>query len=125
MAVTQRRSRGVVSVVVHLLVYSGRPDPSWELGKDALGELSGFLRKLPSMPKTDTPMMSRLGYHGFLLTLNHGQGPATKLHVFKGLITLREGEKMESRWDKIGLEDWLLGQAKEHGFGDLLSPSKK
>lgn len=51
---------------VELDIFSGRPNPSWELSVDEAAELS---RRLAALIKTETrPDEGGLGYRGFVIT---------------------------------------------------------
>lgn len=101
-------------VEVELDVFSGRPNPHWTLGGDRAQELPDLLRDLEPAESREPP---GLGYRGFLLT-----AAGAKARVFGGVITMmRDGDDVARFKDGHGVEQLLLEQAREHGYGDLLT----
>ena len=68
----------VAQITVSLGIYSGRPDPSWELSERQVVEVVDAIAALS--PTTGTPPEGGLGYHGFTLVL-HRAGQADEILV--------------------------------------------
>ena len=100
--------------VVTVLIYSGRPNPTFNLGPvaaEGLSALVGSAERLDSYHK-DTVMPSILGYNGFLVENRSGQGVLPRrLVVYQGAIEIRNGETRFSSDSARGLEHFLLEQA--------------
>jgi len=76
---------------VTLLIFSGRPDPTWDVAAAEVAELVPHLRDVDSAPET-----SVLGYRGFLVQSNDpGMPPKLVVHHSPELerLLLRTGER--------------------------------
>jgi hypothetical protein len=104
------------AVRVELMVFSGRPNPDFELTPDQAEELA---RRVAALPRGGVrPSPPGLGYQGFHITSDRaGEWPA-QVTVFGGVCTLEDGG--DSREDTGDVEGWLLDLARRHGHGDLL-----
>lgn len=109
------------SVIVRLLIFSGRPDPEWTLEGEARDQLLARVREARGKEETNAPPVGGLGYRGFLITPTR---PAAldlpELRVFRGVLSVGAGPKAPNWRDVTGVEDLLLNQAREKGFGDAL-----
>jgi hypothetical protein len=97
---------------VELDVFSGRPNPRWTL---AGARLADVIRHLPEGAQVEAAEPTHLGYRGFVLRAN-----GERAVVFGGVIHLRSAEGRQVRRDDSGLEDLLLAQARELGYGDVI-----
>ncbi len=103
-------------IQVHVLLYSGRPDPSFVLEDEgdlaALRDALGAARENRGFQGA-TVLPSRLGYKGFLL-LNPGAvvGLPEQIAVYRGDIEIA-GEPPRFLADGGLLEQWLVTQALE------------
>lgn len=103
---------------VELDVFSGRPNPHWTIAVDQLA---------PLLPDSDAQQLAApgeppgLGYRGFLLTdVSAETGIPTVYRVYAGTVTLGEGNEQNTVVDAKGLEQWLLEDARQRGYRDLL-----
>jgi hypothetical protein len=104
---------------VILEVFSGRPDPSWELTFQEASELARRLHGLT--PTTPVPAEGQLGYRGMsLVNTDKVAGLPAQISVFKGIISLSENGVTTYRNDTAGIENWLLGLARQQGYGATL-----
>jgi hypothetical protein len=71
-------SPSVAQVTVSLGIYSGRPDPSWELSEAQAVAVVDAINALPTT--TGTPPQGGLGYHGFTVVM-HRAGHADETLV--------------------------------------------
>ena len=108
-----------MSVSVRLLVFSGRPDPEWDLEDAEVEELRSRLEAARESDQTNSEPPARLGYRGFLIRSDAGELPAA-LTVFKGTIRRGSGKLAVVLTDGAELEDWLLDRAREAGHGDVV-----
>ena len=108
-----------MKVSIELDVFSGRPNPSWELTTSESGELLKQLSPLPEADKNKAEFFDGLGYRGFVITVqpadNAGSSP-TIFRVFKGFILMND--KVFS--DKNSVEKKLMEQARNKGFADII-----
>lgn len=92
---------------VELDIFSGRPNPEWELQEHEVAELESAIgRASPSRQKLDPP---GLGYRGFIVHLSD------PVRIYKGQIS-NERSGSQSRMADIGvkLDLWLLEIGKTH-----------
>ena len=102
-------------------IYSGRPDPSFELNVHETEEVKERVKDLPVI-KANTPN-SRLGYRGFVLDNEGWTGLPQSIHVFKGVVTIAKDEVETCYQDSKGLETYLLALADKKNIGAHLQTS--
>jgi hypothetical protein len=74
----------VAQVTVTLGIYSGRPDPSWDLTAAEAAAVVGIIDGLPTV--TGTPPQGGLGYHGFTLVVRRAGQADTTLVAYRGAV---------------------------------------
>jgi len=99
---------------VELDVFSGRPNPSWELSAEEAGELARRLEDL--RPVDRAPAEPGLGYRGFVVSM-----PGREIRVYQGVLTITEDGSTRRYADVNRIEGWLAGQARRHGHGGLVA----
>jgi hypothetical protein len=103
----------VRSVDVELDLFSGRPNPRWTLVGDRLDAVRERGCGLaPGEPK----VLPGLGYRGFVLTADRDS-----VRAFDGMLRLERGERTDILRDERGLEELLVAQAHDCGFGAVLA----
>lgn len=106
---------------VRLLIFSGRPDPEWTLDGQARDELSGRVRETLGAEESNPPPPAGLGYRGFLVKSRpQAQPRLPQFTVFRGVLTVDSGLRTAHWRDVAGVEDLLLTQARERGYGEAL-----
>lgn len=69
---------------VELDIFSGRPNPAWQLSREETDQLLTLLGKLPAAearrPSDD------LGYRGFVVSFQDSEGRAQRVQVHGGLV---------------------------------------
>jgi hypothetical protein len=117
--------RPLPGVQVTVALYSGRPDPSFELVRQEDWEkLRALTKDLEGAERPSEKDAPGLGYHGFLLTPRNldGLGLAKWTSVYKGTLQLGDSPRERVyKKDQRGLEDWLKAEAKKRGF-DVARP---
>lgn len=105
-------------VEVMLDIFSGRPNPRWTLSDEQVNDLQARLRALPEARPVVPP---GLGYRGFIVT-NPGNDPRlpSRIGVFASVITITNVQATSSYQDANNIEGWLIGQARERGYGDVI-----
>ncbi len=100
-------------------VFSGRPNPSWELTPQDAKELA---RRLTSMaPASRAPAEGGLGYRGFTIANPDKMADLpVQISVFNGVIGLSENGHTTYYSDTNGVEDWLIRLARQQGYGAIL-----
>ncbi|MBI5365926.1 MAG: hypothetical protein HZA54_02715 [Planctomycetes bacterium] len=103
------------AVVVTVSMFSGRPDPTFELTDPADWEkLREFLIDLPDGPKLQPP---QLGYRGMILVSRGVENFQPHLAVWKGTIEIEVDQDFRAcHKDEKGMEAWLLAEAKQRGI---------
>ena len=76
-------------------IFSGRPDPMWDVGKEVVKKLEEIWGSLESWTG-EHPSAPPLGYRGCFLKCE----PYREWFVYGGVITLKSGGKPESRKDE-------------------------
>lgn len=99
-------------VEVQLDVFSGRPNPRWTLSGDRARELGERLSSVEPAEPREPPA---LGYRGFLVSDSR-----IRLRVFDSLVALQGKDATRYLRDVGGVEEYLLDQAREHGYGEVL-----
>jgi len=110
--------RPFAGVPVTIALYSGRPDPTFELVRpEDHAKLEALVKDLEAAERPKEKDAPGLGYHGFLLTPRGLAGVPKWISVFKGTIQLGDSPRDRVyKKDKKGLEDWLTAEAKKRGF---------
>ncbi len=99
---------------VTVLIYSGRPNPSFNLGSTQVERL----RQLLAAARQDTGsegqsvLPSVLGYNGILIE-SRGSGLPSAIAVYRNRIEIREGTAKRFVTDGGELEEFLLNTATE------------
>lgn len=85
-----------MNVKVAILVFSGRPNPSWELNGSLADEIILHWKELPFAATTQFPE-PKLGYQGCRIDL----GPGEYFILFKGYgFVFKNGKQVEQRMDQ-------------------------
>jgi hypothetical protein len=114
----RRSPQGLPSMTVELDVYSGRPNPTWSLSAAEAEQIAGLLKDLP---RTAAGAAEGLGYRGFVLRMSDPAGATSKsVRVSTGVVTIQQGDRAEHFVDAHGVEERLLQQARDHGFGSVV-----
>lgn len=106
------------SVIVRLLIFSGRPDPEWALDENAGNELFTRVREAFGREKSNPPPPPSLGYRGFLV--KPARTDMAEFTVSNGVLTVGSGRQATHWRDVTGVEELLLTQARERGYGEAL-----
>jgi hypothetical protein len=103
---------------VEIDVYSGRPNPSFDLTGSEAAELFALLHNLPRTQSR--PPEGGLGYRGFVVSGETGLAPdlPARVRVFSGFI-LTEKESGIAYNDVHDAEGWLKIRARRAGHGNL------
>jgi hypothetical protein len=98
---------------VEVDVYSGRPNPRWELSAQQAEEFSKMLRALPKR-ECDSALAQGLGYRGLKVTGSRlSQEGYTEIVISRGIVMMKEESRSQQFIDKDrALERWLLQTGK-------------
>jgi len=103
---------------VELDIFSGLPNPTWELSTIDTATLTDMIDSLQPSPPVDLP--TPLGYRGFLVTLDEPEsGSVATIRAFQGIVEYRgRVTKYHADPDKQ-VERWLLATARPYIDGQL------
>jgi hypothetical protein len=101
-------------------VFSGVPNPCWDLTANEMHRLVEMLQNLPKK-KTQVLEAEGLGYRGFYVSEAEGMDrPFDKLHVYRGTLEVTHADAVIQLADKDRrIEYWLLGTGRQHLSGGL------
>ena len=104
---------------VELMLFSGRPNPSWLLTETETHTLSGLLKGLA--PIEQAPLHEGLGYSGFAVTLREaGSSSPASVRIHDGLIIYSTDDRSVYFGDaERRIERWLVQTARPHVAFDL------
>lgn len=110
-----------MAIEVELDMFSGRPNPRWELDADSEVKLLSYMQSLPPASEEEVSEPPPLGYRGFIIKSGQLSKIPGFIRIFKG--TVRSDEKIlkDSGYE---LENWLLinsGDALEEGLKTVVS----
>jgi len=107
-------------MIVRLLIFSGRPDPEWTLDDEARDQLLGRVREALGKEESNPPPAASLGYRGFLVRTTRPTAAPPEFTVFRGVLTVGAASRAAHWRDIANVEELLLTQARERGYGDAL-----
>lgn len=97
-----------MSVTVTLHVYSGRPDPAWELSSQQAAELADKIKRVNKTTLLKPPgIVGGLGYRGFSIDAVRERDLDPKIYLHAGIIDLDRFDANRVT-DTPDLEAWLL-----------------
>lgn len=100
---------GDAQMQVELDMFSGRPNPQWNLTPEENAELNRLLQTLPK-DKTGKASIPGLGYRGFIVTATEDKVEGcTEVFIFREYVTAKcSGELLQFADKDRTLERWLL-----------------
>src|SRR5712692_5893943 len=115
----ESEGEGYTMVEVTLHIFAGRPDPKWPLSAE---QVAGLKEKLPDQsPPAQPRTPPGLGYRGIRIT-NVDRVPdiPDRVIAYRGVLAVTTGKQTSYRGDVKRLEEWLLNQARELGYGRIV-----
>jgi hypothetical protein len=109
-----------MSIEVEPQVFSGRPNPTFELDDAETADLVGRVAIVVAgagEPPTDE--IGPLGYSGFRVTMADGDGLPGDLYVFQGRVTVTTPVSSTAFQDVTGVEAFLIAAGRSHGQSEL------
>lgn len=109
-----RNNKAAGQAKVTLDIFSGRPNPTWQLTREQTENLLVIVKKLPDCDPGD--LFDGLGYRGFQVVLNGtANGQRSTLTVYRGKVRYEEGRHVRHLADKDRqLEQLLLKYGSPH-----------
>jgi len=111
------------SVHVEADVYSGRPNPAWELSEADATRFGAWIKSLAAVsPEAGDSAAAALGYRGLVVTERFGQR-LNRLRISHGVVSSELGPSDVRHWSDSGrrLEHWLLESGRETLGEELLN----
>jgi hypothetical protein len=100
-------------------IFSGRPQPTWELEPSDVVEFARRLGRLSLA--TRAPVEPSLGYRGVTVgNLEGDQGLPTHVRAFGGVVSFEKADGRLDLQDTQDLEGWLLALARVRGHGRIV-----
>jgi hypothetical protein len=95
---------------VTLDIFSGRPNPTWELSQE---QTSQFLKKILKLKTKENLHVnssnSELGYRGFIIEETNFEQKLRRFYVYNGIVNVVENNSSYALEDKeYSIERWLL-----------------
>ena len=111
---------GVTPMQVEVDVYSGRPNPRWDLSPRQAEELREMVRKLPGR-EGESFRADNLGYRGLIVRAGgSGEGDYDELVIGSGVVVARgRGGAREFTDAGRATERWVLKTGEGRLEGDL------
>ena len=114
---------GKTNVTVEVLIFSGRPNPTWQLlDAKPLATLKARLKDLPEAFRAEPAGWSRLGFAGFRIRGGEILGLPGQIRIYEGVIQTGQGKAAKHLRDAVGMEQSLINEAKGQA---LESPVKE
>ena len=106
-------------------IFSGHRNPELSLTGETVKEFADLMHKTVGKEPIHPPPPARLGYYyGFFI---HAPKELAKrfdlpsdFSLYHGVITERKGREKKHWRDVAGVEQFLINQAREQGYGELL-----
>lgn len=110
-----------MKIRVELDMFSGRPNPCWDLTSGEAREFRDMFLKLPALRQSGAYRQGGLGYRGMIVRAKKGSiDSPQEVLVFRGLVRAMYDDKVVEFTDgECALERWLLGTARERLGGEL------
>ena len=90
-----KSSRYLEKCIASAVIFSGRPDPTWEVDDIIVKKLEEIWIKLTEC-RDKLPSVPLLGYRGCFIRCKNN----VEWHVYGCVVTLNDGKKSKSRVDK-------------------------
>jgi hypothetical protein len=117
-----------MSVTVTLHIYSGRPDPAWELTDQQAAELADKIKRVNKTTMLKPPgVVGGLGYRGFSIDAVREKNLDPNIYLHAGIIDLDRFDANRIT-DTPDIEEWLLstaGNAVEKSAKDYINAEIK
>jgi len=105
------------NVTVEVLIFSGRPNPTWPLqDTKCLAALRAKWKDAPEAFQNEPAGWRRLGFTGFRIRGGETLGLPGELRVYQGVIQVGRGKDAKYLKDPAGLEQRLIAEAKKQAI---------
>ena len=112
----------MATVHIEVDVYSGRPNPTWELTHADAERFRALVAALPRRSGSGPASSEGLGYRGLRVTVT-ADGAIERFSIAKGVVTVESAAVADQptlRDPDRALEKWLLRTGRDQLGADLL-----
>jgi hypothetical protein len=111
---------------VILDIFSGRPNPRWELSHE---QTSQFLKKIMKLKNKENfhaeSSKTELGYRGFIVEEENFAQKGRRFYVYNGIVNVSENNSSYALDDKeYSIERWLLETSPNY-LGEIIEYVKQ
>ncbi|MFM2313882.1 MAG: hypothetical protein RLZZ04_3158 [Cyanobacteriota bacterium] len=90
---------------VELDVFSGQPNPTWNLSASQCAEIEQHIGELPETAGESLQSPPALGYRGLIIHYEDQQGVRESIRVYRGIV---QSGRLQFRDADRKIEKWLL-----------------
>jgi len=90
---------------VELDVFSGQPNPTWNLSESQCAEIEQHIDQLPETTGESLQSPPALGYRGLTIHYENQQGVRETIRIYRGIV---QSERLQLRDADRKVEKWLL-----------------
>jgi hypothetical protein len=93
------------STSVELDVFSGQPNPTWNLSESECAEVQQRINQLPESKSELLLSLPALGYRGLIINYDNQQGASVPIRIYRGIVQTKQLQLLDPGRK---LEKWLL-----------------
>lgn len=97
-------------VSAELDVFSGRPNPIWNLSEAQCAEIEQHIDQLPETAGESLQSPPGLGYRGLIIHYENQQGVRDSIRIYRGIS---QSEQLQLQDPDRKLEKWLLNTGQD------------
>ncbi|MBD1874380.1 hypothetical protein H6F75_12880 [Nodosilinea sp. FACHB-131] len=97
-------------VAVELDVFSGRPNPVWNLSEAQCAEVEQHIDQLPEVADESLQSLPALGYRGLIIHYENQQGVRDFIRIYRGVS---QSEEIQLQDPDRKLEKWLISTGQD------------
>jgi hypothetical protein len=102
----------MITYLASVLIYSGRPDPVWELPSRIADALQEYWKQLPPLVEEQLPPSSLLGYRGCHFMTSERE----EWNAFDGVVMRKKNGISEVRYDQKRFFEKMLIKSSPTGM---------
>lgn len=95
---------------VELDVFSGQPNPTWNLSASQCAEVEQHINQLPETASESLQSPPALGYRGLIIRYANQQGARESIRIYRGIA---QSERLQLQDPDRNLEKWLLSTGQD------------
>jgi hypothetical protein len=95
---------------IELDVFSGQPNPTWNLSQSQCAEIEQHIDQLPETAGESLQSPPTLGYRGLIIHYENQQAVREPIRIYRGIV---QSERLQLRDPDRKLERWLLSTGQD------------